>query len=59
MKKITIISEIGINHNGDLGLTKKMIQESKICGADLVKFQKRDPDISVPEYKKKEISYCF
>ena len=45
MKKITIISEIGINHNGDLGLTKKMIQESKICGADLVKFQKRDVNL--------------
>lgn len=42
MDKIVIISEIGINHNGDLDLTKKMIRESKECGADLVKFQKRD-----------------
>ena len=39
---IKIISEIGINHNGDLNLAKKMIDESKNSGADLVKFQKRD-----------------
>lgn len=42
IKKIKIISEIGINHNGDLELAKKMILSSKECGADLVKFQKRD-----------------
>ena len=37
-----IIAEIGINHNGDIDLAKKLIQESKNCGADAVKFQKRD-----------------
>ena len=42
MSKIFIISEIGINHNGDLELAKRMIKESKLCGADAVKFQKRD-----------------
>lgn len=42
MSKITIISEIGINHNGDLSIAKEMIKESKLCGADVVKFQKRD-----------------
>ncbi len=40
--KIIIIAEIGINHNGDLNLAKKMIEAAKTCGADLVKFQKRD-----------------
>jgi len=44
MNKIKIISEIGINHNGDLELAKKMIEASKDCGVDLVKFQKRDID---------------
>ena len=39
---IKIISEIGINHNGNINLPKKMIEESKNAGADLVKFQKRD-----------------
>ena len=42
MSKITIISEIGINHNGDLSIAKEMIKESKLCGVDIVKFQKRD-----------------
>ena len=40
--KIIIIAEIGINHNGDLDLAKKMVKAVKGCGADLVKFQKRD-----------------
>ena len=39
---IIIIAEIGINHNGDINLAKKMINEAKNCGAGLVKFQKRD-----------------
>ncbi len=42
---IFVISEIGINHNGDIELAKQMIQESKNCGADAVKFQKRDIDL--------------
>ena len=39
---IKIIAEIGINHNGDLDIAKKLIDEAKDCGADIVKFQKRD-----------------
>ena len=42
---IFVISEIGINHNGDIELAKQMIQEAKDCGADAVKFQKRDIDL--------------
>jgi N-acetylneuraminate synthase/N,N'-diacetyllegionaminate synthase len=34
-----IVAEIGINHNGDIGLARKMIEEAKDCGADAVKFQ--------------------
>ena len=36
------ISEIGINHNGKLGLALEMIKKSKMAGFDAVKFQKRD-----------------
>lgn len=36
-----IIAEIGINHNGSLGLAKKMIDEAVMAGCDAVKFQKR------------------
>ncbi len=34
-----IIAEIGVNHNGDVGLAKELIYEAKKAGADCVKFQ--------------------
>ena len=37
--KIFIIAELGINHNGNLNLAKKMINSAKKSGADAVKFQ--------------------
>ena len=37
-----LIAEIGINHNGDINIAKKLIDESKSAGFDAVKFQKRD-----------------
>ena len=33
------IAEIGVNHNGDLDLAKKLIDEAFVCGANAVKFQ--------------------
>ncbi len=39
-----LIAEIGINHNGDLSLAKKLIQEAHDAGFDAVKFQKRTID---------------
>jgi len=41
MDRIFIIGEIGINHNGDLNIAKKLITMAKNCGCDAVKFQKR------------------
>ena len=38
-KPVLIISEIGVNHNGDMDLAKEMIAKSAECGADAVKFQ--------------------
>ena len=38
---ITIIAEIGINHNGDVGIAKDLIKVAKESGCDVVKFQKR------------------
>jgi len=49
---IKIIAEIGINHNGDLDITKKLIDVAVIAGCDYIKFQKRNPDICVPEAQK-------
>jgi N-acetylneuraminate synthase len=42
---IFIIAEIGINHNGDLDVTKQLIKKASKAGADAVKFQKRTIDI--------------
>ena len=52
---IFFIAEIGINHNGSLDLAKKLIDMANICGADAVKFQKRTPEICVPEHKRNQI----
>ena len=54
-EKPYLIAEIGINHNGSLNTAKKMIDIAKSSGFDAVKFQKRDPDICVPEDQKKII----
>ena len=41
-KKIKIIAEVGINHNGDVEIASKLIKKCKEIGVDIVKFQKRD-----------------
>jgi N-acetylneuraminate synthase len=43
-----IIAEIGINHNGDLEIAKKLIGAAVVAGCDAVKFQKRTPELCVP-----------
>jgi N-acetylneuraminate synthase len=43
-----IIAEVGINHNGDIEIAKKIIDAAVHAGADAVKFQKRTPEISTP-----------
>lgn len=52
MKKTYIIAEIGINHNGDLDIAKRLIDIAALSGCDAVKFQKRNPDVCVPEHQK-------
>jgi len=52
MKQTYIIGEIGINHNGDMSVVKKLIDIAAVAGFDAVKFQKRDPDKCVPEHQK-------
>ena len=44
-----IVAEIGINHNGDLNIAKKLIDMAALAGCDAVKFQKRTPELCVPE----------
>jgi N-acetylneuraminate synthase len=46
---VYVIAEIGINHNGSLENAKKLISEAAVAGCDAVKFQKRTPELCVPE----------
>ena len=52
---IFFIGEIGINHNGSIENAKKLIDIANLCETDAVKFQKRTPEICVPEGKKNAI----
>jgi N-acetylneuraminate synthase len=49
------IAEIGINHNGDLQIAKRLIDAVSACGWNCAKFQKRNPDVCVPEHQKNKI----
>ena len=42
MSKIFLIAEIGINHNGDIELAKKLIDMAVNCGFDAVKISKKE-----------------
>ena len=52
LKAPYLIAEIGINHNGSLKIAKKLMDIAKSENFDCVKFQKRDPDVCVPESQK-------
>ena len=52
---IKVIAEIGINHNGSVDIAKKIIDVAKVAGCDYVKFQKRTPDVCVPEAQKSKL----
>jgi N-acetylneuraminate synthase len=43
-----VIAEIGLNHNGDVGIAKQLIDIAAGAGCDAVKFQKRTPELCVP-----------
>ncbi len=48
-----VIAEIGINHNGDIDLAKRLISVAVAAGCDAVKFQKRTVEIV---YSEKELA---
>ena len=52
LSKPYFIGEIGINHNGDTQLTKKLIDAINACQWDCAKFQKRNPAVCVPDHQK-------
>ena len=49
-----IIAEGGINHNGDLSTAKRIVDLAVMSGCDYIKWQKRNPDVCVPEEQKKK-----
>src|SRR5712692_721494 len=44
-KPCFIVAEIGINHNGDLSIAKKLIDAAVLAGCNAVKFQKRTVEV--------------
>jgi len=60
MEKVKIIGEIGLNYayGNDRSLflsnVKALIDVAKVAGCDYVKFQKRTPDVCVPEAEKEK-----
>jgi len=50
-----IIAEIGINHNGRVEIAKELIKAAADAGVDAVKFQKRTPELCVPDHQKNQM----
>ncbi len=51
MRHVFFIAEIGINHNGDIAIAKKLVDHAVESGCDAVKFQKRTVEkVYTPEY---------
>lgn len=53
MKKVFIIVEAGVNHNGSVELAKKMINVASACGADAVKFQTFKSELGISKFAPK------
>ncbi len=49
---VYVVGEIGLNHNGDVEIAKRLIDVAADAGAQAVKLQKRTPAISTPEHMK-------
>jgi N-acetylneuraminate synthase len=52
-----IIAEIGINHNGEVDIAKQLIDAAVEAGCDAVKFQKRTPELCVPEEQRDKMRH--
>lgn len=52
VNNIFIIAEAGINHNGDINIAKKLVDNAVLCGADAIKFQTFNANNLVTKYAK-------
>ena len=61
MSKVLIIAEAGVNHNGSIEIAKKLVDEAKKSGVDIVKFQTFNPKLLaskhavMADYQKKNL----
>lgn len=53
MKRVIIIAEAGVNHNGDIELARRMITAARESGADYVKFQTAVPELVISTFAPK------
>jgi len=49
VRHIQLIAEVGINHSSSLIAALQLIDMAKECGAEVVKFQKKTPELSTPK----------
>lgn len=54
-RPVYVIGEIGINHNGDVDIARRLIDVAADAGCQAVKFQKRTPEICVPPEQRDRI----
>ena len=53
MKRVLVIAEAGVNHNGSLDLAYKMVDVAKNAGADIIKFQTAKPELVISRFAEK------
>jgi sialic acid synthase SpsE len=53
-RPVYVIAEVGINHNGDVDFPRRLVDVAADAGCQAVKFQKRTPEICVPEQQKNQ-----
>ena len=55
LKKVTVIAEAGVNHNGDLNIAFDLIKVAANAGADIIKFQTFQAEEVATSYSKRLI----
>src|SRR5262249_20138718 len=48
-ESVFVVAEIGINHNGSVEIAKKLVDGAVRAGCDVVKLQKRTPEVCTPK----------